>query len=245
MKKILLILALMFLQITACHAAVQMKVVALEEFKTDAPTETIKVKVLQDSTLGQYDIGVNSILNCKILLVVDPKRGKRNATFYVRPLSYTVNGTTCTIEDEFYGKYSKFVLSKEEIKEIPAGTVIKKAALSVGNFFVKGLSTGVAFVQGFAQNEKHNRFKSGVANAYDQSILSYISEGKQLDINVGDDFYLVFKTKEDSIDEANTDEAVAVSKDKLKNDNETEAAEINSSLDENIQPEEEKEEEEN
>ncbi len=213
MKKILLILALMFLQITACQAAVQMKVVALEGFKTDAPTETIKVKVLQDYTLGEYDIAVNSILNCKILLVVDPKRGKRNATFYVRPLSYTVNGATCTIEDEFYGKYSKFVLSKEEIKEIPAGTVVKKAALSVGNFFVKGFSTGVAFVQGFAQNEKHNRFKSGVANAYEQSILSYISEGKQLDINVGDDFYLVFKTKEDAIEEAKADDAKAVSND--------------------------------
>ena len=202
MKKILLILALMFFQITACHAAVQMKVVALEEFKTDAPSETIKVKVLQDTVLGSYDIGVNSILECQVLQIVDPKRLKRNASFYVKPLSYTVDGTVCEIEEEYYGKYSAFVLSKEEIKEIPAGKVIKKAAMTVGDYFVKGLSTCVAFVQGFAKNEKDNRLKSGVVNAYEESPLSYISEGQQLDIKVGDDFYLVFKTKEDEEEEA-------------------------------------------
>ena len=202
MKKILLILALMFFQITACHAAVQMKVVALEEFKTDAPSETIKVKVLQDTVLGSYDIGVNSVLECQVLRIVDPKRLKRNASFYVKPLSYTVDGTVCEIEEEYYGKYSAFVLSKEEIKEIPAGKVIKKAAMTVGDYFVKGLSTCVAFVQGFAKNEKDNRLKSGVVNAYEESPLSYISEGQQLDIKVGDDFYLVFKTKEDEEEEA-------------------------------------------
>ena len=202
MKKILLILALMFFQITACHAAVQMKVVALEEFKTDAPSETIKVKVLQDTVLGSYDIGVNSVVECQVLRIVDPKRLKRNASFYVKPLSYTVDGTVCEIEEEYYGKYSAFVLSKEEIKEIPAGKVIKKAAMTVGDYFVKGLSTCVAFVQGFAKNEKDNRLKSGVVNAYEESPLSYISEGQQLDIKVGDDFYLVFKTKEDEEEEA-------------------------------------------
>ena len=202
MKKILLILALMFFQITACHAAVQMKVVALEEFKTDAPSETIKVKVLQDTVLGSYDIGVNSVLECQVLRIVDPKRLKRNASFYVKPLSYTVDGTVCEIEEEYYGKYSAFVLSKEEIKEIPAGKVIKKAAMTVGDYFVKGLSTCVAFVQGFAKNEKDNRLKSGVVNAYEESPLSDISEGQQLDIKVGDDFYLVFKTKEDEEEEA-------------------------------------------
>lgn len=209
MKKILLILVLMFFQITACHAAVQMKVVALEEFKTDAPSETIKVKVLQDTVLGSYDIGVNSVLECQVLRIVDPKRLKRNASFYVKPLSYTVDGTVCEIEEEYYGKYSAFVLSKEEIKEIPAGKVIKKAAMTVGDYFVKGLSTCVAFVQGFAKNEKDNRLKSGVVNAYEESPLSYISEGQQLDIKVGDDFYLVFKTKEDEEEEEAEEEAPA------------------------------------
>ena len=202
MKKFIITLALMFFQISMCQAATQLKVVAIEEFKTTEPSETLDVKVLQSATLGNYDLGVNSILHCKVLQVVDPKRGKRNASFYVKPLSYTVNNTTCTIDEDFYGKYSKFVLSKEEIKEIPPGKVIKSAAMTVGNYFVKGLSTCVAFVQGVAKNEEHNRLKSGVVNAYEESPLSYISEGQQLDIKVGDDFYLVFKTKEDEEEEA-------------------------------------------
>ena len=206
MKKIFITLFLLLVNVSLCQAATQLKVVALKEFKTAEPSKTLDVKVLQSGTLGQYDIGVNSILHCQVLQIVDPKRGKRNATFFVRPLSYTVNDTTCTIDEEFYGKYSKFVLSKEEIKEIPAGKVIKKAALTVGNYFVKGLSTCVAFAQGVAKNEKQNRFKSGVANAYEESVLSYISEGEQLDIKVGDDFYLVFKTKEDEENEEEAEE---------------------------------------
>lgn len=224
MKKVIIILVLMLFQISVCHAACQMKVVALEEFRTDAPTETIKVKVLQESTLGKYDIGVNSILECQVLQVVDPKRLKRNASFYVKPISYTVNNTTCKIEEDFYGKYSTFVLSKEEIKEIPPGKVIKSAAMTVGNYFVKGLSTCVAFVQGFAKNEKDNRFKSGVVNAYEESPLSYISEGQQLDIKVGDDFYLVFKTKEDEEEEANEVEAASPEADKEQGNVEEQSA---------------------
>lgn len=211
MKKIFILLLSLFMTFTSCQAAVQMKVVAMEEFKTETPSETIDVRVLNPYTLGEYNIGTNAVLHCQILSITDPKRGKRNAVFFVKPLSYTSDGVITYIKDDYYGKYSKFVLSKEEIKEIPPGKVISSAAITVGNFFVKGLSTGVAFVQGFAKNEKNNRFKSGVSNAYEKSILSYISEGHQLDIKVGDDFYLVFKTKEDEEEEAaeseNTEES--------------------------------------
>ena len=206
MKKVILFIFSLFLSFSACQAAVQMKVVAMEEFQTENPGETIKVKVLNPYTLGEYNISTNSVLDCQVLSITDPKRGKRNATFFVKPLSYTSDGVITYIKDDYYGKYSTFVLSKEEIKEIPPGKVIKSAAMTVGNYFVKGLSTGVAFVQGFAKNEKNNRFKSGVSNAYEKSIFSYISEGQQLDIKVGDDFYLVFKTKEDEENEAEAEE---------------------------------------
>ena len=86
---------------------------------------------------------------------------------------------------------------KEELKKIPPFKVMKNAALMVGNYFVKGLSIAYHFGEGFVKNEKDNRFKSGVTNAYEESPLSYIGEGEQLDIKVGDDFYLVFKTEED------------------------------------------------
>lgn len=196
-NKILVLVFAFLLQISTCNAATHLKVVSMDEFKTDSPSKELNVRVIEEATLGSYDLGVNSILHCEILAVVDPKRGKRNASFFVKPISYTTGNTTCMIEEEMYGKYSKFVLSKEEIKKIPPSTVIKKTALTVGDYFVKGLSICYSFVEGVVKNEKDNRFKSGVTNAYEESPLSLISEGEQLDIKIGDDFYLVFKTKED------------------------------------------------
>ena len=200
-KKIFALFLCFLLQISASYAATQLKVIALEEFQTENPTDTIDVKVLNSDTLGKYNLETGTVLHCNILAVVDPKRGKRNASFYVQPTQYTYNGETYTIKEDLYGKYSKFVLSKEEIKNIPPGKVIKSAALSVGNYFVKGLSIAYSFVEGVAKNERDNRLKSGVVNAYEHSPLSLVSEGEQLDIKVGDDFYLVFKTKEDETDE--------------------------------------------
>ena len=197
MKKIYFIFVIICLQMSSCFAATHLKVVAMDEFKTEAPAKEINVRVVEDATLGSYDLGVNSILHCKILTVVDPKRGKRNASFFFFLISYTTGNTTCIIEEEMYGKYSKFVLSKEEIKKIPPTTVIKKAALTVGDYFVKGLSICYSFVEGVVKNDKDNRFKSGVSNAYEESPLSLISEGEQLDIKIGDSFYLVFKTDAD------------------------------------------------
>ena len=197
-KKILLTILLTFISIHTAMAADQIKVVAIEDFKTAEPAETIDVKVLKASPLGKYELKENYVLHCQVLKIVDPKRLKRSASFYVRPVSYTTpDNDIVRIREEFYGKYSKHVLSKEELKEIEPGKVIKGAALTVGNYFVKGLSIGVSFVEGVVKNEKDNRLKSGVVNAYEASPLSYVEEGQQLDIKVGDDFYLVFKYDDD------------------------------------------------
>ena len=196
-KKIFLIIAFIFLQISACHAASQLKVMSMEDFRTDSPNETIDVRVIDATELGKYTMPVNTILHSQVLQIIDPKRGKRSASFYVKPLSYTVNNTVYPIEEEMYGKYSKVVLTKEEIKKLPYGKMIKNGALLVGNYFVKGLSIGVSFVEGFAKNEKDNRFKSGVTNAYEESPISLVEKGCQLEILKGDEFYFVFKTEED------------------------------------------------
>ena len=196
-RKIILVITCILLQVSGVYAATQLHVAAMEEFQTEKPSKRLSVRVLDESELGKYTIGTNSTLHCEVLRVIDPKRGKRNATFYVKPLSFTNNDETVQIEQEMYGKYSKFVLSKEELKKIPPFKVMKKAALTVGNYFVKGLSVAYSFAEGVVKNKNDNRLKSGVVNAYEESPLSYIGEGAQLDIKVGDDFYLVFKTEED------------------------------------------------
>ena len=173
MKKILLTL-ICLCQISACFAADYLKVTAMEDFSTDSPKKTFNVRLREEGTLGKYELPTNSILHCQVLQVVDPKRGKRNAVFFVKPLTYTQGNQTLKIQEEMYGKYTTVVLSKEEIKKLPYGKMIKNGALMVGSYFVKGLSIGVAFVEGVAKNEQDNRLKSGVTNAYEESPLSLV-----------------------------------------------------------------------
>ncbi len=196
MKKILLTLICLS-QISACFAADYLKVTAMEDFSTDSPKETFNVRLREEGTLGKYELPTNSILHCQVLQIVDPKRGKRNAVFFVKPLTYTQGDETLQIQEDMYGKYTTVVLSKEEIKKLPYWKMVKNGALMVGSYFVKGLSIGVAFVEGVAKNEQDNRLKSGVTKAYEESPISLVEKGEQLDIKTGDDFYFVFKTEED------------------------------------------------
>lgn len=197
LKKIWLSILCFCLQVSISYAAVHIKVASMQDFTTDKPSKELDVKVLEAVELGEYNIKESSTLHCQVLEVVDPKRGKRNATFYVRPLSYSKNDETICIKEDYYGRYSKTVMSKEELKKIPPGKVVKNAALSVGNHFVKGISLGYYFLEGIVDNEGENRLKSGAKRAYKSTPLSLVEEGAQLDIKTGDDFYFVFKIDEE------------------------------------------------
>ena len=197
-KNVLILFICFVINVCVANAATQIKVVSIQDFSTLEPTETFHAKILEPTKLGGYSLDVNTVLHCQIFNIIEPKRGKRDASFYVIPTYYsTKDGALIRFEEEMYGKYAKHILSKEELKKIPSFKTLKKAGLAVGNLFVKGLSTGCAFVEGAWKNEKDNRLKSGVVNAYEESPLSLISEGDQLEIKVGDEFYFVFKTKED------------------------------------------------
>ena len=193
MKKFLLTIIFLFFGICSSYAAEQIKVMALEEFSTKNPKEFISLKVLEENTLLDYKLDLDSILYCKVVNVVNPKRGKRNASFWVSPVKITTGNNVVQINEELYGKYSSFVLSKEALKNIEPFDVAKKSALTVGNHFVKGISIVYSFFEGVVKNENDNRIKSGFVNAYEESPISLIEDGKDLEINIGDDFYLVFK----------------------------------------------------
>ena len=113
MKKLVLTLICLFCQFSICNAANYLKVTAMEDFDTASPKETFNVQLREDGFLGQYSLGVNSILHCQVLQIVDSKRGKRDASFFIKPLTFTENGQVKTIEEEMYGKYTTVVLSKE------------------------------------------------------------------------------------------------------------------------------------
>ena len=68
----------------------------------------------------------------------------------------------------------------------------KKAVLGVGDHFVKGLSMGVAAVEGAVENNEGNRLKSGAKSLYKASPISYVGKGQDIQINKSDIFYLKF-----------------------------------------------------
>ncbi|MBR6126078.1 hypothetical protein IKQ21_00165 [bacterium] len=204
MKKGILSLIFAFLlSVCSVQAAIQMKVSAVNEFDTEKPTKTINVRVNKDTILGNYELKSGDILKSNVLEVTEPKRGKRDADFYVQPYAYVSGGVTKNIDETILGRYSKTVLSKEEIKKLPKLQIAEKAAVTVGSFYIKGLSQGVSLAKGVITNPDGNRVKSGVKQVYEDSIISYVEKGKELDIKPDDEFYFIFTIEDEEVNRPN------------------------------------------
>ncbi len=202
-KKILMSLLAMFLTLSAVNAETdKVHVTMVGEFDTAHPSQSINVRVLENSAIGEHVLKEGDILHCNVVKVTDPKRGKRSATFAVCPTSYTSGDETIKIEESYYGKYAEKIMSKEELKKVDKVKVGKKAVLTVGNHFVKGLTTGVTLAEGMIENEEGNRIESGVKKVYKESPLSYVEKGGELNLQTGKQFYLIFKPSSSS----NTDD---------------------------------------
>lgn len=170
MKKIFFVLAIALCTANSVFAE-DMKVMALKDFSTDKPSE-IKVQVLQTMKLDEgVVIEQGSVVTGFMIDVIPAKRLKRDATFSFMPTGYiTPKREQYSINRKYVGKFSPKI-------EIDKTELAKTAALSVGDFFVKGLSTGFYAVQGAIKDEKGNRFVSSVQNVYENSLLSYIEKG--------------------------------------------------------------------
>ena len=194
MKKLLYsLLILSITTATAFASSENVKVEAVSDFSTAHPAQKIDVKVVNDSTLGTHTLKEGDIIHCKVVKVTDPKRGKRAASFAVCPISYTSEGHTTTINENYYGKYTEKVMSKEQLKNVDPVKVGKKAAISVGNHFVKGVAPAVYLAEGMIKNEDGNRIESGVKTVYKNSPLCYVEKGQEINIKPGQEFYLTFK----------------------------------------------------
>lgn len=191
------IVAFCALFIQPVSAAEVLKVESLSTFSTSKPPQFISFKSMSSVILDENVIipeGV--IVKGRITDVKLPKRLKRNATFSVVPVSYIgADGKLVKINGEHIGKFSpKFEIDK-------AGAA-KSAALTVGDHFVKGISMGYHAVEGAVKNEEGNRIKSSAVSVYENSPLSYIEEGQELEIKKNDLFSLRFKDYDPPKEEA-------------------------------------------
>ena len=189
MKKILLIFALVFIM-APVQADNKTVVQCLETFSTDNPSSYFTGKIIKEA---EFDNGVllreNAVITGEVIQVVEAKRAKRNAYFVIKPLTYTdpLIGKTYDVKDtDWQAKVVGY-------KPFDAKETAKSAGVSVANFFVQGFSTVYHFGDGVIHPEEDKgRFKSGVHNAYEHSIFSYVEEGSALNVNEGDLLALKF-----------------------------------------------------
>ena len=188
MKKFLILFA--FISVFVCQPvfAETIRVQALEDFTTENPLGYMSVKAMDDLVLDEdLIIKSESIIKGKIVDVKSPKRLKRNANFKFIPLSYKEeNGKVIEINGYYPAKYTT---------KLNKGELAKSAALSVGNYFVKGLSMGYSAIEGAVKNEKDNRFKSSVNAVYEDSPFSFVEKGQDIVIAKDQLFLLNFKAK--------------------------------------------------
>ncbi len=194
MKKFLILFAFILVFVCQPVFAETIRVQALEDFTTENPLGYMSVKAMDDLVLDEdLIIKSESIIKGKIVDVKSPKRLKRNASFKFIPLSYTdMSGKTFEIKGYYPAKYTT---------KLNKGGLAKSAALTVGNYFVKGLSMGYSAIEGAVKNEKDNRFKSSVNAVYEDSPFSYVEKGKDIVIAKEQLFLLNFKAKNDPQDE--------------------------------------------
>lgn len=182
-------LYLSFLIVLSCMFnkayAQKIEVSSLNDFSTAEPPKAISVKLIEPLEIkdSQFlDAGI--VLNGDLIDVISPKRLKRDAGFSFKPVTYTdLDGKTYNLDLNITASYTK---------PVDKGNLAKNAALGVGNYFVKGLSMGVAAVKGAVKNEEGNRLKSSAVSVYESSPFSYAEKGEDLYIKTNQNFFLKF-----------------------------------------------------
>jgi len=104
-----------------------------------------------------------------------------------------------------------YIPSKNEYKDINNPNAVAKfskyepvdytskavdAGISVANHFVSNVTYPAHFAKGVIQNKEGNRFKSGLKETYDSSVLSYASKGEPLVVKSGELATLTYYTKD-------------------------------------------------
>lgn len=196
MRKIFLYTLLILGMISQPVFAKAIAVQALDDFSTENPSSSMRIKMLEDVVLDDnVSLNFGYIVSGKIVDVTDPKRLKRDASFTFVPLTYTdLNGITVDIKGYYPARYTT---------KLDKGELAKTAALGVGSFFVKGLSLGYSAIEGAVKNEKDNRFKSSVNEVYEDSPFSYVEKGGEILIQKEQNFFLNFDEKDEEENDRN------------------------------------------
>lgn len=183
-KTLLTSFCMMFLSVFAK----EISVTSMDDFNSNNPSKTISFTTIESDYVENFGlIPKNSLITADIFELQSEKRLKRDAKLLLKIKSIQ-NAEPLPKSNMGLGNlYAKYVEPKDK-KEIA-----KNAALTAGNFLVKGLSISYKTVEGAIKNEEDNVLKSAGVAAYQASPLSYIEEGEPLIIKKGETFFIDFK----------------------------------------------------
>lgn len=183
-KTLLTSFCMMFLSVFAK----EISVTSMDDFNSNNPPKTISFTTIESDYVENFGlIPKNSLITADIFELQSEKRLKRDAKLLLKIKSIQ-NAEPLPKSNMGLGNlYAKYVEPKDK-KEIA-----KNAALTAGNFLVKGLSISYKTVEGAIKNEEDNVLKSAGVAAYQASPLSYIEEGEPLIIKKGETFFIDFK----------------------------------------------------
>ena len=192
MKKILLILSIMLL--LPAFATQKIYLEALEDFNSANPSKTFSAKVLETSVIEGKVLFEQDKINCVFDKKKEAKRAKIDAKIFFQIESYENKNGVHKFNQNISAKYAQNVLNKETIKRnVTPKKAVKTAASVAGGAIVEGGKYIVSFAEGIIENEEGNRLKSGAKQVYDDSFLSYVEYGDEIDIKIGDKFYFIIK----------------------------------------------------
>lgn len=191
-KKFFSIFIILVMGVFSTAYSKTVEVLSLDSFTTANPPSSIKVQLLEPLELDtNIYLSEGTVLDGELTDVISPKRLKRDAKFTFVPTSYKDNAGSHIIDSYIQAHYTQ-PLDKKGLA--------KSAALSVGNFFLKGFKTGVAAVEGAVRNDSGNRLKSSAISVYKASPVAYVEKGNDIVINKDQIFYLKFPNIKDEKD---------------------------------------------
>lgn len=200
MKKIVTIFLCLILFITPAYAVEGLKtiVTTCERFNpSEHINEYMNFKTTSNIEFNtDFYIPVNSVITIKYEKSVKEKRFHKSGYFTGQLVSYTKDDETVkiTANIEVIGRRYEKISGKDAAK---TGTELTLS--TAAGFIIPGIDIAYYFVKGAIQNTKADtRFKSGVHNAYDNSILWVFEKGKPIVLNEGDTVKL-FIYKKDGI----------------------------------------------
>lgn len=216
MKKALTSIFILFLLLTSVSLGEDeaMKATITKNVKPEKPKNktiaTIKTEFNIDKELPEYiefetkedikptqgvKIPSNSKVRAKVIQFQTSRRWHRSGYIVTKLIDYETQGETINLEDKdsylVIRKYEK--VDKKEASILATEIIVTQGA----SIFAPGVDIAYFFTKGAIKGAKHpNRFKAGVINAYDNSLLWFGLKGKPVNLNADDQIKVEYINEE-------------------------------------------------